>query len=68
MTFGGPREATKVAGLHIFEKAYLFLRFGTAVTMAWLLGVFMLCLTTLQLQRHSRMEFRAAGQAEAQKT
>jgi len=60
MTFGGPNEATKVAGLHIFEKAYLFLRFGTAVTMAWLLGAVMLCFTTLQLKRLSRMEFTTA--------
>ena len=60
MTFGGPNEATKVAGLRIFEKAYLLLRFGTAVTMAWLLGVVMLCFTTLQLQRLSRMEFTTA--------
>ena len=64
LTFGGPNEATKVADLHIFEKAYLLLRFGTAVTMAWLLGVVMLCFTTLQLKRLSRMEFRAAGQVQ----
>ena len=60
MTFGGPGEATKVAGLHIFEKAYIFLRFGTAVTMAWMLGVMLLGFTVLQLKRLSRMEFRAA--------
>jgi len=62
MTFGGPNEATKVAGLYIFEKAYVMLRFGTAVTMAWMLGIVMLGFTTVQLSRLSRMEFRAAGQ------
>lgn len=63
LTFGGPREATKVAGLHIYEKAYLLLRFGSAVTMAWMLGTMMLCFTTMQLKRLSRMEFRADGRA-----
>ena len=67
MTFGGPNEVTKVAGLHIFEKAYLLLRFGTAVTMAWLLGAVMLCFTTLQLKRLSRMEFTTADQSKAPK-
>jgi multiple sugar transport system permease protein len=60
MTFGGPNEATKVAGLHIFDKAYLMLRFGTAVTMAWMLGVVMLGFTVIQLRRLSRMEFTTA--------
>ena len=65
MTFGGPNEATKVAGLQIFEKAYLLLRFGPAVTMAWMLGVVMLGFTTLQLQRLSRMEFTTAESRKA---
>ncbi len=66
MTFGGPGETTRVAGLHIFQKAYLFLRFGSAVTMAWLLGVIMLSFTVLQLRRLSRMEFRAADSGRGQ--
>ena len=65
MTFGGPGEATKVAGLHIFEKAYLLLRFGTAVTMAWMLGIVRLCFTTMQLKRLSRMEFTTADSRAA---
>ncbi len=65
MTFGGPNEATKVAGLQIFEKAYLMLRFGPAVTMAWMLGVVMLGFTTIQLKRLSRMEFTTAETRKA---
>ena len=38
MTFGGPNEATRVADLLIFEKAYLYLKFGLATTMAWQIG------------------------------
>ena len=65
MTFGGPNEATKVAGLHIFQKAYLMLRFGTAVTMAWMLGAVMLCFTTIQLKKLSQMEFVTADSQAA---
>lgn len=68
MTFGGPGEATKVAGLYIFEKAYLMLRFGSATTMAWLLGIMMLGFTTIQLKRLSRMEFSTADQARAKRS
>ena len=67
MTFGGPNDATKVAGLHIFEKAYLFLKFGMATTMAWMLGAVMLGFTTIQLKRLSRMEFTTAERAAAKK-
>ena len=64
MTFGGPNEATKVAGLHIFEKAYLYLRFGTATTMAWILGAILLGFTVYQLRMLSNLEFRSAGTME----
>jgi len=64
MTYGGPDNATRVGGLHIFENAYIMLRFGSAVTMAWLLGVTMMGFTTLQLKRLSRMEFRTADTAK----
>ncbi len=61
MTFGGPNEATKVAGLLIFEKAYLYLKFGIATTMAWMLGIMLLGFTVVQLRKLSNMEFKAQG-------
>ncbi len=61
MTFGGPNEATKVAGLKIFETAYLSLKFGMATTMAWMLGIILMGFTVIQLKRLSNMEFRAHG-------
>jgi ABC-type sugar transport system permease subunit/ABC-type glycerol-3-phosphate transport system substrate-binding protein len=64
MTGGGPGDATRVAGLQIFEKAYLSLKFGIATTMAWMLGVMLMGFTVVQLRRLARMEFRAAGAAE----
>jgi multiple sugar transport system permease protein len=58
MTFGGPNEATKVADLMIFEKAYLYLKFGIATTMAWILGFMLIGFTIIQLKKISSMEFK----------
>lgn len=58
MTFGGPNEATRVADLLIFEKAYLYLEFGLATTMAWILGIMLMGFTVIQLRKLSKMEFK----------
>jgi len=63
MTQGGPYNPygeTEVVGLHIYWQAFGFLRFGVATAMAWVLGSMLVGFTVLQLQRLSRMEFRAA--------
>ncbi len=59
MTFGGPNEATKVADLLIFEKAYLYLNFGIATTMAWMLGLLLMLVTVAQIKKLSNMEFKS---------
>lgn len=59
MTFGGPNEATRVADLMIFEKAYLYLNFGLATTMAWMLSLLLMGFTVMQIKYISRMEFRS---------
>ena len=64
MTFGGPNEATRVADLLIFEKAYLYLKFGLATTMAWMLSLLLMGFTVLQIKHISRMEFRAVGRED----
>ena len=64
MTFGGPNEATRVADLLIFEKAYLYLKFGLATTMAWMLSLMLMGFTVLQIKHISRMEFRAMGRED----
>ena len=64
MTGGGPYTpygATEVIGLHIFWEAFGYLRFGPATAMAWVLGSMLIGFTVFQLQRLSRMEFRAVG-------
>jgi len=57
MTAGG--AGTEVAGLHIFYKAFLFLRFGPATAAAWMLATLLVGFTVYQLRILSRVQFRA---------
>ena len=60
----GGAAGTEVVGLHIFYKAFVFLEFGPATAMAWLLGVMLIGFTVYQLQILSRLEFRTTGKTE----
>ena len=59
MTFG--RANTEVAELHIFKEAYTNLQFGSAISMAWVLGMMTLLFTIYNLKRLSKMEFKTTG-------
>jgi ABC-type sugar transport system permease subunit/ABC-type glycerol-3-phosphate transport system substrate-binding protein len=61
MTAGGPDLATHVIGLEIFYGAYVYLRFGVAIAIAWILGFFLIGLTMFQMKRISRMSFTTAS-------
>jgi ABC-type sugar transport system permease subunit/ABC-type glycerol-3-phosphate transport system substrate-binding protein len=61
MTGGGPNGTTEVAALRIFYEAFMFLNFGPATAMAWILGAMLIGFTALQLRRLSQMEFRSGG-------
>lgn len=61
MTAGGPNGMTEVAALRIFYEAFMFLHFGPATAMAWILGSLLVGFALLQLQRLSRMEFKSGG-------
>ncbi len=64
MTQGGPHTPygqTEVVGLHIYWQAFGRLRMGVATAMAWVLGSMLVGFTVMQMQRLSRMEFRAAA-------
>jgi len=61
LTFGGPGDATTVVSLAIWKEAYNNLRFGTATTMAWFLGVGLIGFTWLQIRILRRVEFRRAA-------
>lgn len=62
MTGGGAN--TETAGLHIWYKAFTFLKFGSATAMAWVLGFMLIGFTVYQLRILSRVEFRATGNKE----
>jgi len=54
----GGAANTEVADLHIFYQAFMFLRFGPATAMAWILGLMLIGFTVYQLQILSKIEFR----------
>lgn len=60
LTFGGPGDATNVLSLAIWKEAYNNLRFSTATTMAWFLGVALISFTYLQIRILRKVEFRRA--------
>jgi multiple sugar transport system permease protein len=55
---------TEVVDLHIWYKAFTYLKFGPATAMAWMLGFMLIGFTVHQLRILSRVEFRAAGSRE----
>ena len=61
LTFGGPGDATNVLSLAIWKEAYNNLRFSTATTMAWFLGVALIGFTYLQIRILRKVEFRRAN-------
>ncbi len=61
LTFGGPGDATQVLSLQIWKEAYNNLRFSTATTMAWFLGVALIGFTYLQILFLRRVEFRRSA-------
>lgn len=64
MTGGGPANSTMVLGIHIWTNAFLYLRFGYATAMAWVLGSVLIGFTVMQLRMLKRVEFRAAHAVE----
>ncbi len=64
MTMTGGSSGTNVASLLIFYKAYIYLKFGTATAMAWILGFMLIGFTVYQLQILSKLEFKTTGKKE----
>jgi len=60
MTGGGPDRATHVISLEIFFNAYVYMKFGYATALAWILGAMLVGFTVLQMKILRRVEFRAA--------
>jgi len=63
MTGGGPNYATHVVGLEVFYNAFLYLKFGRAAAIGWLMSLVLLGFTAYQMKRLSNMTFKAGGSA-----
>lgn len=60
----GGAANTEIAGLHIFYQALTFLKFGPAITMAWMVAVLLIGFTVYQLRVLLRAEFRTPGEVK----
>lgn len=60
MTNGGPAGATRVLGLEIWRNAFVFLKYGYATAMGWILASLLIGFTVYQLRYLSRVQFRLA--------
>ena len=60
MTGGGPMMATRTIGLEIFFNAFLYLKFGYATALAWILGGLLIGFTLYQLRMLKSLRFSAA--------
>ncbi len=63
MTGGGPADATRTIGIEIWFNAFMYLRFGYATAMAWILGAMLIGFTLMNLRMLSKVEFRRAEEA-----
>jgi ABC-type sugar transport system permease subunit/ABC-type glycerol-3-phosphate transport system substrate-binding protein len=59
-TGGGPVFSTHVVGLEIWFSAFMYLKFGYAVAMAWIVGALLVGFTLFQLRILSRVQFKTA--------
>ena len=60
MTGGGPAGATNVLGLEIWRNAFMYLHYGYATAMGWLLASLLIGFTIFQLSYLSKVQFRLA--------
>ena len=63
MMTGGAGD-TEVAGLHIWYKAFTFLKFGPAAAMAWMVGFMLIGFTVHLLKALSTVDFRSTAAAD----
>jgi ABC-type sugar transport system permease subunit/ABC-type glycerol-3-phosphate transport system substrate-binding protein len=61
MTGGGPLYATHVLGLEVWMQAFMYLNFGYATAVAWMLGAMLIGFTVYQLRILRRVRFTTAG-------
>ena len=57
MTGGGPDRETQVVAIEIFYNAYVYLKFGYATSMAWILAAMLLLFTALKMRIIKSVDF-----------
>lgn len=67
MTGGGPEDASMTTGLFIWYNAFMFLNFGLATAMAWIMGALLLGFTLTQLRILNKLQFRSVDAEEKMK-
>lgn len=60
MTGGGPAEKSQVLGLTIFQNSFMYLRYGFATAMGWIMATLLIGFTMFQLRYLSKVQFRLA--------
>ncbi|NIA13524.1 MAG: extracellular solute-binding protein [Nitrospiraceae bacterium] len=60
MTGGGPADATRTLGIEIWFNAFMYLKFGYATAMAWILGSALIGFAVMQMRMIRKVEFTRA--------
>lgn len=61
MTMGGPENATHTLSLEIWFNSFLYLKFGYATAMAWIMASMLIGFTLYQLRIFQKVQFTAGG-------
>jgi multiple sugar transport system permease protein len=61
MTEGGPMNVTRTLGLEIFYDAFVYMKYGYATALGWVMGAMLIGFTIWNLQILSRVQFSRAG-------
>ena len=64
MTNGGPVKSTSVLGLEIFKNSFIYLKYGYATAMGWILASLLIGFTIFQLRYLSKVQFKLAKSDE----
>lgn len=61
MTGGGPVYATHTLGLEVWYNAFMYLKYGYATAVAWIMGAMLIAFTMYQLKILQNVRFTTAG-------
>ena len=64
LTAGGPQFATNVLPMEIWRSAFLYLKFGYATAVSWILGFMLMGFMIYQLKTLQRFEFKSADKID----